>query len=208
MAIVARTGEVCGRPATQDDQMCGLHSPLRIHSRRHGRPSLSEYQEPSSTRRRVSRLMHISVSPNRDLSPREYVETCSICLQDMRQINTIETACGHLFHQRCLLSWMDSGFALRCPICRVIIRENELIHPATPDRAQPQQALAEITVPDHQVPTEITVPDHQVPTEITVPDHQVLTEITDQNASIRISIETLESVIRNVVEQVMTNYFD
>ena len=51
---------------------------------------------------------------------------CSICLQSVLGRTATHTPCGHTFHTICLRRWGLSGrgdAALKCPICRCMIRD-------------------------------------------------------------------------------------
>ena len=52
---------------------------------------------------------------------------CPICLQGFKSKNhTITTACGHLFHEDCIQSWLDTG-KTTCPKCINKISKKKLI---------------------------------------------------------------------------------
>ena len=44
-------------------------------------------------------------------------ETCSICLEDITNINSSITKCNHQFHSNCLIKWIIIGNQ-HCPLCR------------------------------------------------------------------------------------------
>ncbi|KAF4651764.1 hypothetical protein FOL47_000186, partial [Perkinsus chesapeaki] len=45
--------------------------------------------------------------------------TCPICLAVYNPTDMVcELKCGHLFHEKCLVSWFLSSSASNCPICR------------------------------------------------------------------------------------------
>lgn len=44
---------------------------------------------------------------------------CPICLEDMRfRQHGIRLKCGHLFHKKCVNTWLSRDDTLRCPTCR------------------------------------------------------------------------------------------
>ena len=54
---------------------------------------------------------------------------CSICLDDIANIEFTETSCGHIFHKDCLESWLNQYRAQNidvylCPLCRSDITED------------------------------------------------------------------------------------
>lgn len=47
----------------------------------------------------------------------EFIETCSICLDDVVNIENIsKLSCGHHFHTNCIRQCLERN--LRCPLCR------------------------------------------------------------------------------------------
>jgi hypothetical protein len=47
----------------------------------------------------------------------EFIETCSICLDDVVDVeSTSKLSCGHHFHTSCIISCLQRN--LRCPLCR------------------------------------------------------------------------------------------
>ena len=48
------------------------------------------------------------------------METCSICLNEVRSTrNTQPIRCGHVFHSHCLEKWKEKG-KNTCPVCRKV----------------------------------------------------------------------------------------
>jgi hypothetical protein len=45
---------------------------------------------------------------------------CSICLQTFTKTNVIELECGHILHEECLQSLIQSRNR-KCPLCKKII---------------------------------------------------------------------------------------
>jgi hypothetical protein len=43
-------------------------------------------------------------------------ELCAICLENCCNDNFIVTHCKHLFHNKCLIEWLNNKFT--CPTCR------------------------------------------------------------------------------------------
>ena len=44
---------------------------------------------------------------------------CPICLDPMKfRQHGLQLLCGHKFHRRCIMSWLDRDTTLRCPTCR------------------------------------------------------------------------------------------
>ena len=60
----------------------------------------------------------------KDINLNILMEQCSICLEDMIQINTyvIELECNHKFHNTCIEIWIL--YNPTCPLCRDIININ------------------------------------------------------------------------------------
>ena len=44
------------------------------------------------------------------------METCSICLEKLDNVDISKTICKHSFHTSCLLKWIISKTT--CPVCR------------------------------------------------------------------------------------------
>ena len=50
---------------------------------------------------------------------------CSICLSPVRKTRGVkELSCGHMFHNRCLNSWKETG-GTTCPMCRKTFDETK-----------------------------------------------------------------------------------
>ena len=50
---------------------------------------------------------------------------CSICLSSVRKTRGVkELICGHMFHNRCLNSWKETG-GTTCPMCRKTFDETK-----------------------------------------------------------------------------------
>lgn len=60
----------------------------------------------------------LEVAPD-DLSDTEEA-VCSICLEPLREMPVVQTACEHRFHGSCLRAWLaNPSSGQRCPLCRV-----------------------------------------------------------------------------------------
>ena len=46
---------------------------------------------------------------------------CSICLDDMDD-NKIELKCGHIYHKKCINSWLKVSY--NCPYCRATVKNS------------------------------------------------------------------------------------
>ena len=64
-------------------------------------------------------------------SPARYTNSCSICLQSLTGKREAELPCGHRFHARCIVSWLQSSQVSHagvskeecyCPNCRCDVR--------------------------------------------------------------------------------------
>jgi hypothetical protein len=58
----------------------------------------------------------------------EELDTCSICLAELSSADGAELLrmdCSHLYHQRCLLTWLEKQST--CPLCRREVEE-EYVH--------------------------------------------------------------------------------
>jgi hypothetical protein len=51
---------------------------------------------------------------------------CAVCLNEIRQ-SAMVTQCGHAFHAKCLLRWMQEEMV--CPVCR-----EQLLEPSHPEQ--------------------------------------------------------------------------
>lgn len=50
---------------------------------------------------------------------REDTGDCAICLEQMKfRQHGLQLVCGHKFHRKCVLTWLDRDTSLRCPTCR------------------------------------------------------------------------------------------
>lgn len=49
-------------------------------------------------------------------------EKCSICLENLDDINIKKTNCNHLFHKQCIYEWINNN-KTTCPLCRENILE-------------------------------------------------------------------------------------
>jgi hypothetical protein len=93
---------------------CGYHNPLK------------------QTRIRVSKSIHRPVDDKTDADKHTTdhvpegkpvpipltVGECSICMDDIQDVNGINLACGHIFHKTCMSKWGKN-----CPLCREEGRE-------------------------------------------------------------------------------------
>jgi hypothetical protein len=44
---------------------------------------------------------------------------CPMCLEAMKfRQHGLQLVCGHKFHRKCIMSWLDRDTGLRCPTCR------------------------------------------------------------------------------------------
>ena len=63
-------------------------------------------------------------------------EDCSICYDDPDQTMVHLPTCKHLYHRKCILSWLQSH--LNCPLCRQTISASSFLSPSlsldTPER--------------------------------------------------------------------------
>ena len=63
-------------------------------------------------------------------------EDCSICYDDPDQTMVHLPTCKHLYHRKCILSWLQSH--LNCPLCRQSINASSFLSPSlsldTPER--------------------------------------------------------------------------
>lgn len=48
--------------------------------------------------------------------PKKEEEVCSICLCELSRDNLITTTCNHIFHKKCIITWI--GQSDTCPLCR------------------------------------------------------------------------------------------
>lgn len=49
----------------------------------------------------------------------EHAGDCPICLEPMKfRQHGLQLLCGHKFHRKCVMSWLDRDTSLRCPTCR------------------------------------------------------------------------------------------
>lgn len=60
--------------------------------------------------------IHNQTTDNRTANELDYTSSCAICFE--KNIN-VETECGHLFHIKCLSTWLNR--ASTCPLCRAPI---------------------------------------------------------------------------------------
>ena len=51
---------------------------------------------------------------------------CLICMNELKREIHIVTKCGHEFHVRCIVDWLDNNN--NCPVCDSRMRENRLLH--------------------------------------------------------------------------------
>lgn len=47
---------------------------------------------------------------------------CSICLDDIEEIDKMILRCGHIYHKECINSWLKVSY--NCPYCRAVVRNN------------------------------------------------------------------------------------
>jgi hypothetical protein len=80
---------------------------------------------------------------------------CPVCLREMQQSQCEVTSCGHLFHQKCLESWLTFCGAQdkqpTCPVCRSLFQRQHLVdteEPAEPVRGPAKKKAKE--KPDRQ----------------------------------------------------------
>jgi hypothetical protein len=70
-------------------------------------------------------------------------DTCTVCLEKLDE-NVQETSCKHVFHEECLLKWLEvSEGGEQCPVCRStgldvvdVLLRNYSVPPITPQRVQ------------------------------------------------------------------------
>jgi hypothetical protein len=56
--------------------------------------------------------------------PEEVIQTCSVCLENLKSIKPITTTfCNHQFHTDCLNKWLNDYLKNTCPLCRNFILE-------------------------------------------------------------------------------------
>lgn len=65
------------------------------------------YWQEENVRYIAKRSLIYTVELNKD---------CSICLEGMSGQNVKQLSCGHCYHEKCILSWLN--YKLACPICR------------------------------------------------------------------------------------------
>ncbi|KAG2699244.1 hypothetical protein I3760_07G184500 [Carya illinoinensis] len=102
-----------------------LHLSLSSHRLRHRRYSLPSTPSSGLPPRDVSTLPQFRLkrhAPKNGASVEE--EDCVVCLDSFRDGQCCRklVACGHVFHMRCVDSWLVKVAA--CPICRARVRSN------------------------------------------------------------------------------------
>ena len=51
-------------------------------------------------------------------------EDCSICLEAVTSRTETKTACGHVYHKKCLSKWLETKYT--CPCCRTELKEKRI----------------------------------------------------------------------------------
>jgi rubrerythrin len=44
-------------------------------------------------------------------------DVCSICLDDLKNVTTRKTLCGHYFCRKCIEEWLSISVNMKCPNC-------------------------------------------------------------------------------------------
>lgn len=80
-------------------------------------PSQSPSQSPSPS------------SPHQQCGNFDSVETmCSICMENLTDVNKTTTQCGHVFHSSCI--FQNLNFRTSCPLCRIdLVSKNNVSTP-------------------------------------------------------------------------------
>ena len=74
---------------------------------------------------RMTRLQNILKKIKYDKSKhKQNQDSCCICVEDFEKTSVVrETPCGHLFHDECLMKWVETKLAAPdCPFCRAEIK--------------------------------------------------------------------------------------
>ena len=114
---------------------------------------------------------------------------CCCCLDDLTDIDTSITKCGHRMHTSCLIKWVSSGRNKTCPLCRSNMIEDD------DDETNPPSSIHQIspsTIMNELNPVVTTILNHIV--NITN-DHIPINETNEHRTSRPRSI--VHTLIRN-----------
>ncbi|XP_018808249.2 E3 ubiquitin-protein ligase ATL9-like [Juglans regia] len=101
-----------------------LHISLSSHRHRHRRSSLPSTSSSGLPPRDLNTLPHFRLKRHARKNGAAEDEECVVCLDSFRDGQCCRklAACGHLFHKRCVDSWLVK--VASCPMCRARVQSN------------------------------------------------------------------------------------
>ena len=123
---------------------------------------------------------------------------CPICFDKIKERDTIETDCGHIFCQKCIKTWFEQNN--QCPYCRmVIVEETEKLV------IKDDEKLGELITNFKQLTKNSVFKVWKMEVKSPTMSGMVYTPIKSEKAKFETSIKKIKEAIHNIKKHIVTN---